>query len=120
MVMRYFGGGIGHLKNTPPQQLEVPIDPSDEEMAVDEEDNNVDPCIHTNEDLGNIVPQPSIDVIMISDELEVTEDDEDDNEDDNLNESDNSDDGDESGDDKDDDSGCSSESDEEDYGYATP
>jgi hypothetical protein len=85
MVMRYFGGGIGHLKNTPPQQLEVPIDPSDEEMAVDEEDNNVDPCIHTNEDLGNIVPQPSIDVLMISGELDSElKDDEDDNDDERL------------------------------------
>jgi len=108
--MRYVGGGIGHLKNTPPQQ--VPIDPRSEEMAVEEEDNDDDPYT---QDLG-IVPQPSLDVIMISDELDITEDDnEDDGEDsDNGDESASGDDG----DDKDDDSGCSS--DEEDYGYATP
>ena len=45
MVMRFFGGGIGHLKNAPP--LEVPgldsIDSSSKEMAVEEDDD--DPCI---------------------------------------------------------------------------
>jgi hypothetical protein len=52
MVMRYFGGGIGHLKNTPPQQVPGydPIDPTSEEMAVEED-----------EDLGTIVQQPSND-----------------------------------------------------------
>jgi hypothetical protein len=79
MVMRYFGGGIGHLKNTPPQQ--VPINPSSEEMAVDEEDDD-DPCASENEDLG------TIDDIMISDELEVTEDHEDDHDDDSDNDGD--------------------------------
>ena len=53
MVMHYYSGGIGHLKNTPPQQ--VPgcdlIDPSSEEMAVEDEDeDNHDPCSGTNED----------------------------------------------------------------------
>ena len=67
--MRYFGGGIGHLKNTPPQQLPGfdPIDPTSKEMAMEEED----------EDLGTIV-QPSSDVTN-GRELEVlNEDDEDD------------------------------------------
>jgi hypothetical protein len=52
MVMRYFGGGIGHLKNTPPQQVPGynPIDPTSEEMAVEED-----------EDLGTVVQQPSND-----------------------------------------------------------
>ena len=105
--MRYFGGGIGHLKNTPPQQ--VPIDPSSEDMAVDEEDDDV-LCASENEDLG------TIDNIMISDELEITEDHEDDHDDHGDDDSD--DDGDEGEDeDEDEDSSCS---DEEDYGYATP
>ena len=38
MVMRYFGGGIGHLKNAPPLQAPGfdlgPIDPSSEEMMM--------------------------------------------------------------------------------------
>ena len=53
MVMRYYGGGIGHLKNTPLQQVPGcdPIDPSSEEMAVEDEDkDNCDPCSGTNED----------------------------------------------------------------------
>ena len=70
--MRYFGGGIGHLKNTPPQQLPGfdPIDPTSKEMAMEEED----------EDLGTIV-QPSSDVTN-GRELEVNEDDEDDEDED--------------------------------------
>lgn len=103
--MRYFGGGIGHLKNTPPQQ--VPTDLSSEEMAVDElEDDDDDPCASENEDLGTIDD-------MISDELEVTEDREDDHDDDSDDDSD-------EGEDQtveDEDSGCSG--DEGDYGYAT-
>ena len=72
MVMRYFGGGIGHLKNTPPQQLPGfdPIDPTSKEMAMEEED----------EDLGTVV-QPSSDVTN-GRELEVNEDDEDDEDED--------------------------------------
>ena len=43
--MRYFGGGIGHLKNTPPQQVpgSDPIDPNSEEMAMEEGGNGDDP-----------------------------------------------------------------------------
>jgi hypothetical protein len=74
MVMRYFGGGIGHLKNAPP--LQVPgsgFDPSSdlEGITVAEDD----PC-STNEDLGTVVQQPSKDVM--NGELVQLEDDEDD------------------------------------------
>jgi hypothetical protein len=102
--MRYFGGGIGHLKNTPLQQ--VPINPSsDSDMVVDEEDDDV-PCTSENEDLG------TIDDMIISDELE-------DHEDDHGVDSDDGDEGDEQTvEDEDEDSGCSD--DDEDYGYATP
>ena len=69
MVMRYFGGGIGHLKNALPLQVPRfdPIDPSSEEMAVEEDDN-----------------EPSRDVVTNSgelDQLELGEDDEDDDDD---------------------------------------
>jgi hypothetical protein len=92
VVMRYFGGGIGHLKNAPP--LEVPgldsIDPSSKEMAVEEDDD--DPCIGTNDDLGTAaaVQQSPRDVVMnggelvqleVSEDDEVDEDDEEDGED---------------------------------------
>jgi hypothetical protein len=105
MVMRYFGGGIGHLKNTPLQQ--VPIDPSSdpssEDMAVDEEDDDI-PHTSENEDLG------TIDDMIISDELEDHEDDH------GINSDDDSDEGEEQTV-EDEDSGCSD--DDEDYGYAT-
>jgi hypothetical protein len=41
MVMRYYGGGIGHLNNTPLQQTHGsdPLDPNSDEMAVDEDDD---------------------------------------------------------------------------------
>ena len=71
MVMRYFGGRIGHLKNAPILQAPGfdlgPIDPSSEEMAVEEDDD--DPCSSTNDDLGTVVQQPSRDVIMNGGEL---------------------------------------------------
>jgi hypothetical protein len=120
MVMRYFGGGIGHLKNAPP--LEVPgldsIDQSSKEMAV-EEDND-DPCIGTNEDLGTVaaVQQPSRDVVMDSGELvqlEVGEDDEVDEDEDEEDDEDG--DGDEGGDQTDEDEDEDEEG-EDDYGYA--
>ena len=79
--MRYFGGGIGHLKNTPPQQVPGfdPIDPTSEEMAMEEED----------EDLGT-VEQPSSDVLN-GRELEVNEDVEDVEDEDEDEDEDNSD-----------------------------
>jgi hypothetical protein len=119
MVMRYFGGGVGHLKNAPP--LEVPgldpIDPSSEAIAVEEDDD--DPCSGTNEDLGTAaaVQQPSRDVVMNGGELvqlEVSEDDEVDEDDEEDDED--SDDGDEGGDQTDEDD--DEDEDEDDYGYA--
>jgi hypothetical protein len=81
MVMRYFGGGIGHLKNTPPQQVPG-FDPSSEEMAVEEDDD--DPCSGINEDLGTVL-QPSKYVVMNSGgelvQLEVGDEDDDDEDD---------------------------------------
>ena len=116
MVMHYFGGGIGHLKNAPPLQAPGfdlgPIDPSSEEMAVEDDDDN--PCSSTNDDLGTVVQQPSRDVIMNGGELvqlEVTEDDkvnEDDEEDEDDSDSDEG--GDQTNEDED-------EEGEDDYGY---
>jgi len=96
MVMHYFGGGIGHLKNAP--RLQVPgFDQSSEEMAVDEEDDD-DPC-------STAVRQPSMNVVMNGGEmvqLEVGEDDEDD-EDEDDEEDDEDSEGDEGGDQTDED-----------------
>ena len=107
--MRYFGGGIGHLKNTPPQQVPGfdPIDPTPEEMAVEEDNNNL--LNVTNEGLDTVVQPPSSDVIMNGLELvqlEVNEDDED-NEDNDEDNSDSYEDGDQT------------DEDEDDYGYAS-
>ena len=68
-VVRYLGGGIGHLKNAPPLQVPGfdPIDPSSEEMEVEDDDDN--PCSGTNEDLGAVVQQPSRDVAVNGGEL---------------------------------------------------
>ena len=106
--MRYFGGGIGHLKNTPPQQVPGfdPIDPTPEEMAVEEDDDDL--LNVTNEGLDTVVQPPSSDVIMNGLELvqlEVNEDDED-NEDNDEDNSDSYEDGDQT------------DEDEDDYGYA--
>ena len=35
MIMRYYGGGIGHMNNTPTQQAD-PLDPPTDEMAEDD------------------------------------------------------------------------------------
>jgi hypothetical protein len=123
MVMRYFGGGIGHLKNTPPLQVPGfdPIDPNSDEMTVeDDEDEDDDPCSGTNEDLGTVVQKPSGDVIMTRNggelvqlELGEDEDDEDEEEDD---EGDSDDDDSEGGDQTDEDE---DEEGEDDYGYAS-
>ena len=125
--MRYFGGGIGHLKNTPPQQVPGfdPIDPSSDEMAVEDDDNDDDdddddPCSGTNEDLGTVVQQPSRDVLMNGGrgkpvQLEVGEDDEDDK-DDEENDEDSDDDDSERWDQTYEDE---EEEGEDDYGYAS-
>ena len=107
--MHYFGGGIGHLKNTPPQQVPGfdPIDPTPEEMAVEEDDDDL--LNVTNEGLDTVVQPPSSDVIMNGLELvqlEVNEDDED-NEDNDEDNSDSYEDGDQT------------DEDEDDYGYAS-
>ena len=131
--MHYFGGGIGHLKNTPPQQVpgSNPIDPNSEEMAMEEGGNGDDPS-GTNEDLGTIVQQPSRDTIINSGELDMSEGDEDNeddegDEDEDEDDEDDIDDSDEGGDqmdeDEDDESGRSGDEEEEgegDYGYASP
>jgi hypothetical protein len=100
MVMHYFGGSIGYLKNTPTQQVPGfnPIDPSSEEMTMEEGNND--------------------------DELDMSEGDIDNEDDDD--DSDDSDDSDEGGDqtveDEDDESGRSGDEEEEgesNYGYAS-
>jgi len=119
MVMRYFGGGIGHLKNAPP--LQVPgsgfdlIDPSSylEGITVEEDDND-DPCSSTNEDLGTVVQQPSKDVV--NGELVQLEDDEDDEDDAEDDEEDDEEDEDDSDGDEDTDV---DEEGEDHYGYAS-
>ena len=118
MIMRYFGGGVGHLKNTPPQQAHRsdPVDPDSEEMEVDEEG---DPGGNTREN-----PQ---DIIMRNRELEVGEDDKEKGKDDNDGETDDdeeeeddkSDDEDEE--DEDEEFACGGdENEDEDYGYGSP
>ena len=122
MVMRYFSGGIVHLKNTPP--LQVPgFDPISDQMTVEDDDDDYDddddPCSGTNEDLGTVVQQPSKDVLINGGcsglvQLEVGEDDEDDK-DNEENDEDSDDDDSEGGDqaDVDEDEG------EDNYGYAS-
>ena len=58
MIMHYFGGRVGHLKNTPPQQVHRlgPADPDSEEMEVEGEEGNTG---------GNIREDPQ-DIIMNS------------------------------------------------------
>jgi len=111
MVLRYFGGGIGHLKNAPPLHEPGfdPTDPSSEEMAVEEDDNDL--CRGTNEGLGTVVQQPFRDVVMNGelDQLELGEDDEDDEDDEDS-------DDDEGGDQTDEDQDEEGEDDY--YGYA--
>jgi hypothetical protein len=104
MVMRYFGGGIGHLKNAPPLQVAGfdPIDPSSKEMAVEEDDD--DPC--TGSGISDTVVQPlSKDVVMNGElvQLEVGEDDEDDSEEDDEEDDEDDSDDDEGGDQTDED-----------------
>ena len=113
MFMRYFGGGIGHLKNAPPLQVPGfdPIDPSSEEIAVEEEDGD-DPCGST------VVLQSSIDVVMNGGELvqlEVGEDDEDDKDDEEDDEDSEGDEGEDQIDDDEDEEGDSDSEDDYDY-----
>ena len=107
MVMRYLGGGIGHLKNAPPLQVPGfdPIDPSSEEMAVEDDDD--DPCSGTNEDLGVAVNGGELVQLQVGEDDEDDEDDEEDDEDS---------DDDEGGDQTDEDEDGEGE---DDYGYAS-
>lgn len=120
MVMRHFGGGIGHLKNAPPLQvpgLFDPIDPSSEEMPVEDDDD--DPCgSGTNEDLGTVVQQSFKDVVNGGELVQLEDDKDSDNEGDDSEEDDDDSDGNESGDqtDEEEDEGGNSE---DDYGYAS-
>jgi hypothetical protein len=121
MIMRYFGGGVGHLKNAPPQQAHRsdPVDPDSEVMEVEDEEGDTG---------GNIRRDPQ-DIIMSNGplagelELEVGEDDDEKGQDDNDEETD--DDEDESDDEDDEDEKKESarggdENEDEDYGYGSP
>ena len=111
MIMRYFGGGVGHLQNTPPQQAHGldPVDPNSEEMEVEDEEG----------DSGGKTRQDPQDIIMSNEELEVGEDDEEKGQEDNDDENDDDDDDDDRSDDG---LGDEDEDDEEDedYGYGSP
>ncbi|KIM40441.1 hypothetical protein M413DRAFT_28273 [Hebeloma cylindrosporum] len=124
MIMHYFGGGVGHLKNTPPQQARLDADPGDlnsEEIEVDEDEGEVH---------GNVAREGLCDVIMNNRELEVADDDEeagreDNDEDDEDDDNDeNDDDNDEENEDEDEGLGRGGEDDDDDkegdYGYSSP
>ena len=121
MIMHYFGGGVGHLKNAPPQQAHRsdPVDPDSEEMEVEDEEGNT----------GGNTRGDSQDIFMSNGELEVGEDDEEKGQDDNDNENDydDIDDDDDGNDDEDDlededeEYACGGdENEDEDYGYGSP
>ena len=114
--MRYYGGGIGHLNNTPPQQAD-PLDPNSDKMNV-EEDEELD-------DMGDDARNGPQDAIMDDGELEVDETEEEARSGDNDDDGDDSDDYDydygENDEDEDEEPICGSDNDEEnDYGYASP
>jgi hypothetical protein len=121
MIMRYFGGGVGHLKNTPSQQAHRsdPVDPDSEEMEVEDEEGDTG---------GNTRGDPQ-DIIMSDGELEVGEDDEEKGQDDNDDETDDDDDDDDEDDESDDEdeddedeefARGGDENEDEDYGYGSP
>jgi hypothetical protein len=119
MIMRYFGGGVGHLKNTPPQQAHISdlVDPESEEMDVEDEEGNTGG--NTRGDLQDITQ------VMGNGELEVGEEDEEKGQDDsNENEDDSDDiddeDSDDDDEDKDSESALGDENEDEDYGYGSP
>jgi hypothetical protein len=110
MIMRYFGGGVGHLKNPPPQQAHrlEPVDPDSEEMEVEDEEGD------TGE---NTMGDPQV-IIMSNGELEVGEDDEEKGQDDNDDENDDDESDDEDEDEEDEEARGGDE--DEDYGYGLP
>jgi hypothetical protein len=116
--MRYFGGGIGHLNNTPPQQAD-PLGSNSDEMDMEENEN----------DTGSDARDGPQDVVMKDRELEMEMDeteegdrfgDNDDNGDDSDNydyeENDEDEDGSEA---EAEEPTCGSDK-EDDYGYASP
>ena len=118
MIMRYFGGGVGHLKNTPPQQAHRsdPVDPDSEEMEIEDEEDDTG---------GNTRGDPQDIIIMSNGELEVGDDDEEKGRDVNDDETDDDDDDDESDDEDEDEEDEESahggdENEDEDYGYGSP
>jgi hypothetical protein len=112
MIMHYFGGGVGHLKNTPPQQAHR-LDTDSEEMEVEDEEGNTG---------GNTGVDPQ-DIIMSNGELEVGEDDEmgqDDNVDESDDDNDDGSDDDDASENGDEESAHGSdENEDEDYGYGS-
>ena len=118
MIMRYFGGGVGHLKNTPPQQAHRsdPVDPDSEEMEIEDEEDDTG---------GNTRGDPQDITTMSNGELEVGDDDEEKGRDVNDDETDDDDDDDESDDEDEDEEDEESarggdENEDEDYGYGSP
>ena len=118
--MRYYGGGIGHLNNTPPQQAHRsdPLDPNSDEMAVDEDEDS---------DTESSTRDGMQDIVMNGEELEVGvgdeegrggEDDSDEDDYDSCGYDEMDDRGDED-EDEDEDEGGSDNDEEDDYGYAS-
>jgi hypothetical protein len=101
--MRHYGGGIGHLNNTLPQQAD-PLDYNSDEMDLEE---------HEEEDAGSDARDGPQDVVMNGGELEVDNDDDGDD-------SDNYDYDENDGGDEDGDEGEGEDDEEDDYGYASP
>jgi hypothetical protein len=120
MLMRYFGGGIGHLNNTPPQQAD-PLGSNSDEMDIEENEND------TGTNNARDGPQ---DIVMKDGELEVDETEEEDRSGDNNDDGDDSDNYDYEENDEDEDGeaeaeeptcGSDDELEEDDYyGYASP
>lgn len=113
--MRYFGGGVGHLKNTPPQQahrsdpVDRDLDDSDsEEMEVEGEEGNAGGNTRGDlqlEDIIQVMSNGELEVGEDEDDEEMGQDENDDEKEDDSDDIDNDDDG---------------SDDEDDYGYGSP
>ena len=106
---------VGHLKNTPPQQVHRlgPADPDSEEMEVEGEEGNT----------GQNIREDPQDIIMNNGELEVGEDDKEKGQDDETDDDNNDDDesNDEDEEDKDEESAHGGdENEDKDHGYGLP
>ena len=116
--MRYYGGGIGHLNNTPLQQAHRsdPLNPNSGEMAVDEDEDS---------DTESGTRDGPQDIVMNSEELEVGDEagrgGEDDIDEDDYDSCgyDEMDEGGDEDEDEDEDEGGSDSNEEDDYGYAS-